>query len=213
MYYRILLACAALSAAPLLQAAPTETAGKANLEAGKTKAAEVCAACHGADGNSANPAWPRLAGQHAGYLAKQLADFKPDAQGVAPRPNPVMAGIVAGLSAEDITNVSAYFASLPRQRSLAEPALVALGEKIYRAGNKDTGVPACMACHGPNGSGNPAAHFPAVSGQHAAYTEATLKEFRAGTRVNDPNKMMRGATHRLTDAELQAVASYMAGLY
>lgn len=213
MYYRVLLACAALSAAPLLQAAHSETSGKANLEAGKTKAAEVCAACHGADGNSTNPAWPKLAGQHAGYLAKQLADFKPNAKGVTQRPNAVMAGIVAGLSAEDSANVAAYFASLPRQRGLTEPAQLALGERVYRAGNKASGVPACMACHGPNGAGNPAAHFPAVSGQHAAYTTATLKEFRAGTRANDPNEMMRGATHALTDAELQAVAEYMAGLY
>lgn len=107
MHYRLLLACAVMGAcSPLLQAA--------DLEAGKAKAATVCAACHGADGNSTNPAWPKLAGQHAGYLAKQLADFKPSAQGQAKRTNPIMAGIVTGLSADDTQNVSAYFASLPR---------------------------------------------------------------------------------------------------
>lgn len=206
MHYRLFLACAALGVyAPLLQAA--------NPEVGKTKAAEVCAACHGSDGNSTNPAWPKLAGQHAGYLAKQLADFKPAAQGEAKRPNAVMAGIATGLSSEDMQNLAAYFATLPRQRGLADSTQVALGEKIYRAGNKDSGVPACMACHGPNGTGNPPANFPAVSGQHAAYTVATLKEFRAGSRANDSNEMMRGVAHAMTDVEIQAVAEYMAGLY
>jgi cytochrome c553 len=206
MHYRLFLVCATLGvSSPLLQAA--------DLNAGKAKAAEVCAACHGAEGNSSNPTWPNLAGQHASYIAKQLADFKPANQGVANRPNPIMAGIVAGLSDADTQNLAAYFASLPRTHGLAKAESIALGEKVYRAGNKDTGVPACMACHGPTGAGNPPANFPAVSGQHATYTAATLSDFRAGRRTNDTNKMMQSITQRMTDPEIQAVADYMAGLH
>ncbi|WJW75462.1 c-type cytochrome [Thiohalobacter sp. IOR34] len=178
----------------------------ADAAAGKEKAA-MCASCHGADGNSVNPEWPKLAGQHAKYLAKQLADFK-----AGRRSNALMAPMAVGLSPQDMENVAAFFASQAKKLGEADPKLVDLGEKIYRGGNKTTGVAACMACHAPNGAGNPAANFPALAGQHAKYVENQLKAFRDGSRSNDAGKMMRGVAARMTDEEIAAVASYVQGL-
>ena len=175
--------------------------------AGKAKSA-VCAGCHGADGNSINPEWPKLAGQHQGYIAKQLRDYKS-----GKRSNPSMIGMVAGLSDQDMQDLAAYFASQTAKGGEADPELVAVGEKIYRGGNLGTGLAACMGCHGPGGEGNPGAKFPALAGQHAQYTATTLSDFKAEARANDPNQMMRMIASKMTKKEIEAVASYTAGLY
>ncbi len=186
--------------------APATAAGDA--AAGKAKSG-TCAGCHGMDGNSANPEWPNLAGQHAKYLEKQLKDFKAGTD----RSNPTMAGMVAALSEADMADLAAYFSSLPRKVGAADKSLVELGQKIYRGGNPATGVAACIGCHGPTGAGNPAANFPALSGQHAKYVENQLKAFRSGQRKNDAGKMMRSIASKMTDEEIKAVASYVQGLH
>ncbi len=185
---------------------PTVLAGDA--EAGKAKA-QVCAACHGADGNSTNAEWPNLAGQHARYTHKQLADFKAGTQ----RINPIMAGQAATLSDEDMADLSAYFATLNPAGGFVSEERLALGERIYRGGNHDSGVPACIACHGPTGAGDPMAGIPALSGQRITYTASQLMAFRNGSRSNDPNGMMRGVSRYLTDEEIRAVSEYVAGLH
>jgi len=184
----------------------SQAAGDA--EAGKAKA-QVCFSCHGVNGNSVNPAWPKLAGQHPGYIAKQLADFKAGDE----RNDPLMLGQVMSMSPQDMADLAAFFARQKPVAGSADEAKLAMGEKIYRGGNKATGVSACMACHGPTGAGNPAAKYPMLGGQHAAYTVKTLKDFRSGMRKNDPGKMMQNITARMTDAEIEAVSSYMQGLH
>lgn len=178
-----------------------------NAEAGKDKAA-VCIACHMTDGNSVNPPWPKLAGQHAEYLKNQLVYFKSKA-----RVEPLMEPMVASLSEEDMADLAAFFSTQARTPGQADPAQVELGERLYRAGNAKTGVAACSGCHGPAGNGNPGADFPSLHGQHAAYMEKALKDFRSGTRTTDPNKMMRDIAAKLTDAEITAVTQYIQGLY
>ena len=187
-------------------AGTSQAAGDA--DAGQAKA-QVCFSCHGVNGNSVNPVWPKLAGQHAGYLAKQLADFKAGDQ----RNNALMMGQVMSLSPQDMADLAAFFARQEPVPGSADEAKVPLGEKLYRGGNKATGVSACIACHGPTGAGNPAAKYPLLSGQHAAYTVQTLNDFRAGVRKNDPGKMMQNIAARMTDAEIEAVSSYMQGLH
>ena len=178
-----------------------------NVTAGKNKSM-ACAGCHGADGNSAMAIWPKLAGQHAGYLAKQLDDFKSGA-----RKDPTMTAMAASLQKQDIDDIAAYYAAQPIKVGTANAALVAAGEKIYRAGNKENGVAACMACHGPAGAGNAAAKFPSLGGQHTDYIAKTLKDFRNGVRTNDSAKMMQDVAAKLSDADIKAVASYMSGLH
>jgi len=175
--------------------------------AGKEKA-QTCAACHGPNGNSAVPAWPRLAGQHAKYLEKQLQDFQSGR-----RENVQMSPMAAPLSAEDIADLASYFAQQKPQIGSANPELVEAGERLYRAGNPKSGVPACMACHGPDGAGNPAANYPALSGQHADYTAATLKAYKDESRSNDANSVMRSVAARLSNAEIEALAGYIQGLH
>lgn len=170
---------------------------------------QICTACHGADGNSTNPDWPKLAGQHASYIAKQLSDFK---AGTA-RSNAQMTGMVAALTPEDMADIAAYYATQTSTGGYVSEKLLELGQSIYRGGVKDSKVPACIACHGPTGAGNPLGAIPVVSGQYAKYAAAQLMAFRSGTRSNDPSSMMRGATRGLTDQEIQAVAEYMAGLH
>ena len=174
--------------------------------AGKTKSA-ACAACHSADGNSVNPDWPKLAGQHEKYTVKQLNEFKSGA-----RENAIMAGLAAGLSDQDMADLGAYFASQPVARAETDPELVELGRSIFQGGIPKSGVTACMACHGPTGAGNGPAGFAAIAGQHAKYTAAQLMMFRNESRANDEFGMMRGASLRLTDKEINAVASYIQGL-
>lgn len=194
------------SMAMLAIAGATQAAG--NAEAGKTKSA-VCAACHGADGNSgANPVWPKLAGQHPNYIIQQLQDFK-----AGKRIDTMMAPMAAPLSEEDMADLAAYFNGQKRTIGEADANLVAEGEKLYRAGNAASGVSACSACHGPTGSGNPLSNFPSLSGQGAAYVVKALKDFRSGTRNNDAAGMMRDVASRLTDAEIDAVAQYVQGLH
>ncbi|HWR87857.1 MAG TPA: c-type cytochrome [Acidiferrobacterales bacterium] len=178
-----------------------------NAAAGKNKSA-VCAGCHGVDGNSAAPNFPKLAGQDAQYTAKQLADFKSGA-----RKDPVMAGMAAGLSKKDMDDLGAYYAS--QKRSMGTPSASAAdlkkAERLYRGGNAKSGIAACMSCHGPAGTGIPP-RFPAVSGQHAAYSQKQLLDFKAGTRNNDSEVMTRTA-FQLSEAEIKAVSEYMAGLH
>lgn len=175
--------------------------------AGKSKSM-TCAACHGADGNSVVADNPKLAGQHADYLLKQLRDFKS-----GKRKNPIMSGQVAALSDQDMQDLAAYFSSQTTKVGSADKKLVKKGETIYRAGNAASGVSACMGCHGPTGMGNPAAKFPRLSGQHAKYIVTQLKSFRDGARANDAGKMMRNIAAKMTDAEMKAVASYIEGLH
>ncbi len=194
----------------------TTVAAVGDAAAGKEKSA-ACAACHSADGNSTNPEWPKLAGQHAGYTVKQLQEFKtgatdPEAEkGV--RINATMNGMVAALKDQDMEDLAAYFAAQKGTLGEAAPDLVELGEAIYRGGNMETGVSACMACHGPSGAGNSAANFPTLSGQHAKYTEIQLKAFRSHQRANDSSQMMRDIAAKMSDKEIEAVASYIQGLH
>jgi len=178
----------------------------ADIEAGKAKSA-ACASCHGVDGNSANPVWPNLAGQHAGYIAKQLSEFKSGT-----RSNAIMMGMSAALSDEDMADIAAYYSAQTPSGGAAAADKVALGEMIYRGGIAEKGLAACTACHGPKGSGVAGSSFPAVSGQHAVYVETQLKDFAAGTRANDPGRMMRDLASRMTADEMAAVAQYMQGL-
>ena len=193
-------------------AVAAQAPAKPDADKGKEIAAQVCAACHAADGNSPLAANPKVAGQFYDYLHKQLVNFKPQAGKKAARENAVMAGMVANLSAADLQNVSAYYAAQKLKPAAAKDKdLAALGQKIYRGGNAATTVAACAGCHGPTGAGIPA-QYPRISGQFAEYVDAQLKAFRSGARANDPNGMMRGVAARMTDREIQAVAEYVAGL-
>ncbi|MEM6985245.1 MAG: c-type cytochrome [Pseudomonadota bacterium] len=174
---------------------------------GKGKAT-VCAACHGADGNAPAPTFPKLAGQHADYTIKQLAEFKSGA-----RDNAIMMPQAAGLSDQDMADLAAFYAEQQGTVGVAGDGAVPLGETIYRAGIPGSDTPACASCHGMNGSGIPGAGFPMLSGQHATYTAEQLRAYRAGTRNTDPNGVMRTATKRMTDAEIDAVAAYIQGLF
>ena len=174
---------------------------------GKTLS-QTCAACHSVDGNSVNPVWPKLAGQHASYTVKQLNDFKK-----GNRVNAQMTAMVAPLSEQDMQDLAAYFASQKTTPGSAKPELIETGQLIYRAGDYTTGVPACMACHGPNGAGNPTALYPALAGQHAEYTAIQLKMFKAEERSNDPNNMMRTITGPMTNLQIEAVSQYIQGLH
>ena len=178
-----------------------------DVAAGKDKSA-ICAACHGADGNSPSDMFPKLAGQGEAYLVKQLADFQSGA-----RENAVMAPMVANLSEQDIEDLAAYYAYNKTTPGAASEDLFEAGQTVYRAGNKETAVPACMACHGPTGAGVPAAKWPALSGQYSAYIEAQLNAFANGTRSNDPNEMMRDIAAKMTAEEIKAVSNYVAGLH
>lgn len=175
-------------------------------EAGREKAAP-CAACHGVDGNSVNPAWPSLAGQHAGYVIDQLRAYQDGT-----RQDPMMAPMATGLSEQDMHDLAAYYAAQTPAQLEADLETVELGERIYRGGNQETRVTACIACHGPTGQGNPPAGWPRVAGQHAEYTAAELREYRSGQRTTDMNSIMRDIAQRMTDEEIEAVANYIQGL-
>jgi len=178
--------------------------------AGQAKSA-ICAACHGADGNSMVPNWPKLAGQHEQYLVRQVSLIQSGA-----RPVPEMMAIAPGLSAQDIADLAAWFSSQTTAGGVADEAQVALGERIFRAGNAESGVPACMACHGPAGEGNPLAGYPALAGQHAVYTGNMLTRFRTGENWGEgdaSSQVMNGVAAELTDEEIAAVSSYIQGLY
>ena len=183
---------------------------KGDAAAGQAKSA-ICAACHGMDGNSTVPTWPKLAGQHEQYLVRQVQLIKSGARMV-----PEMAGIVPGLSDQDLEDISAFFASQTNSGGVADESMIEMGERIYRAGNADSGVPACMACHGPAGEGNPLSGYPALSGQHSVYVAKALTKFRAGENWGEkdaPSQVMNGSAAELSDEEIQAVSSYIQGLH
>ena len=169
-----------------------------------------CAACHGPDGNSINPEWPSLAGQHPKYTVQQLQAFKS-----GKRENPNMSAMVTNLSADDVVAIADYYASQSPKIGSIESDSIAAGEKLYRGGDKDKGIPACMACHGPNGAGNPAANYPALRGQHAKYTTLQLEAYRSGERKTDAERklMMQLIAAKLSDDEISDVARYINALH
>jgi cytochrome c553 len=188
------------------------TAAAQNAARGQRIAGQVCAACHAADGNSVAPTNPKIAGQFAEYLQKQLGDFKAQQDKKPARDNPIMTPMASNLSDEDIQSVAAYYAGQKlRPASAADKDLAALGQKIWRGGIAASNVPACGGCHGPAGAGIPA-QYPRLAGQFAEYVAAQLKGFKDAARSNDPNGVMRGVAARMTDREIQAVAQYAAGL-
>jgi cytochrome c553 len=178
-----------------------------NVQAGQTKASTVCLACHGLDGNSVNPEWPSIAGQHEQYIVKQVKAFR-----AGERTNTLMSPIAMTLTDQEIEDVAAYYASQKIKGKEAAEDKVALGQKLYRGGNADDKVPACMACHGPTGRGNPAANYPSIRSQYATQIVTQLQAYKAGTRKTDQNEMMRTIAARLSDAEINAVAQYVQGL-
>lgn len=210
---------AAAAVSELTDAHGQASAGDA--AAGEAMAA-VCAACHGADGNSADPQYPKLAGQHEPYIARQLALYKS-----AERNNPIMLGFAAMLSPQDMRNVGAFFASKTMVPGMADDSVIEdgpnagrkfyqVGESIYRGGNAERGIPACSGCHSPSGRGNPGPAYPALGGQHAAYTVAQLTAYRDGAVYgggDNANAVMAGVARYLTDEEIGALASYIEGLH
>ena len=179
-----------------------------DAEAGKGKVA-VCGACHGADGNSPAPNFPKLAGQGERYLLKQLHDIKSGA-----RPVVEMTGMLDNLSDQDMADIAAYFASQKMSVGAADPKLVERGEALFRGGKLEEGMPACTGCHSPNGAGNAAAGFPHLGGQHAQYVTKQLTDFREGNRTNDGDTMvMRSIAAKLSNKDIEAVSSYIQGLH
>lgn len=188
--------------------ANAQTLVEGSVEAGKAKSI-TCAACHGADGNSVNPAWPNLAGQNAKYLLQQLQAFK-----AGTRSDPLMTPQAMMLSEEDMHNLAVYYASQQSApRAVAQPATVDVGQSLYRGGDTETGAAACMACHDPTGRGNPAAAYPLLRGQYAVYVAKQLRDYAAGRRTSDkPQRMMQEIASRLSEQDIVAVASYVQGL-
>ncbi len=193
---------------------------KGDAAAGQALSAQ-CAACHNADGNSAAPNFPRLAGQNERYIVKQLTDFR-DGR----RMNPLMSPMAAGKTDQDIANLAAYFSQQKAGVDLADPALLAKGEKLYRGGDGASGVVPCAGCHGPAGKGNDLAGFPKLGGQHADYVKAQLTAFRAAgrddntdqKRTNDSAKagepgIMQMVAAKLSDKDIDALANYVSGLH
>jgi len=202
----LIFAFAGLTLAAISAQAASLVDGSA--DAGKAKAL-TCTACHGPEGNSSNALWPNIAGQNASYTLAQLMAFKDGS-----RADPLMSSQAMLLTAEDMANLAVYFESLPAAaQSVADADLVARGEALFRGGDLANGTAACMACHGPTGRGNPAAKYPALNGQHAAYTAKQLQAYAAGTRETDgKTRMMREIAARLDKEDIEAVASYMQGL-
>ena len=198
-------ALAAILLAPLTAGANSLVDGTA--EAGKAKAL-TCTACHGAEGNSVNPLWPNIAGQGAPYLVQQLKAFK-----TGLRNDPLMTSQAMLLSDEDMNNLAVYFESLPAAAAaVADPASIARAEALYRGGNESAGVPACLACHGPDGRGNVAAGYPALNGQHATYTAKQLRDYASNTRKStSKTRMMNDISSRLSEEDIVALASYVQG--
>ena len=193
----VLLSAAAAFAAPVALGAGDPTEGK--------QKAESCGGCHGPDGNGAAPIFPKLAGQHASYLTKQLHDFKTEK-----RPEPTMTAMALALSDDDMADIGAFYAAQAVQVEAAQEN--ELGRTIYRAGDPQRGVPACTGCHGPEAKGNEPAGYPALRGQYAAYLSKTLHDFKGKARYNDTNEMMRVVAAHLTDEEITGLSEYIAGL-
>jgi cytochrome c553 len=196
--------------ASLLLVVSLQAVAEGDAATGQAKAA-ICAACHGADGNSIMPQWPKLAGQHPAYLVRQFNLIKAGA-----RPVPEMTGIVAAVNEQDIDAIAAWYSSQTINGGVADEALAARGEKLWRAGNAKKGVPACMACHGPAGEGNPLAGYPALAGQHSVYSANMLKRFHAGENWGEKDtnsQVMNGVAAALSDDDIHALASFIEGLY
>ena len=179
-----------------------------SAETGQSKSV-TCGACHGADGNSVNPMWPSIAGQHAPYIYEQLLAFKNGT-----RKDVLMSGQAMILSDEDMRHLAVYFESqASAAKAVADPSTVDKGQRLYRGGDRDSSVSACMACHGPTGRGNPAAAYPSIRGQYAAYTAKQLRDYASDTRESDgPTKVMRDIARRLSEEDILAVSSYIQGL-
>jgi len=179
-----------------------------DAEAGQGKVA-VCGACHGADGNSPAPNFPKLAGQGERYLLKQLHDIKS-----GDRPVVEMTGMLDNLSDQDMADIAAYFSSQKMSVGAADPKLVERGEALFRGGKLEEGMPACTGCHSPNGAGLDAAGFPQLGGQHAQYVAKQLTDFREGNRTNDGDAMiMRAIAAKLSNKDIEAVSSFIQGLH
>lgn len=179
-----------------------------SIEDGKAKSL-TCTACHGPEGNSANALWPNIAGQNAPYLLAQLQAFKDGS-----RMDPLMSAQAMMLSDQDMADLAVYFESLPGAvQSVKDASTVSRGEALYRGGDSDNGVAACLACHGPSGRGNPAAKYPALQGQHADYTAKQLSDYASGARVSDgKTRIMRDIAGRLSKEDIAALSSYVQGL-
>ena len=197
---------AALFTSALLNVAQASDVAAGDADAGKAKSM-VCAACHGADGNSAVNIWPKIAGQSENYLRTQIAAFRD-----GDRVDPSMQPMVANLSDQDVADLAAYFSSQAVESGEADPEQVQLGALIYRGGNSETAVPACTSCHLPDGSGNNQASWPALKGQHPEYVVKQLQAYASGDRATDPASMMQEISQRLTKQEMKAVAQFVTGL-
>lgn len=214
---RTRIAAKAFSLAVILAASPVlaESLVDGSIEAGKEKAA-TCSACHGAEGNSVNPIWPNIAGQSATYIVEQVTAFRDGASDPdnAKRYDPLMSPQSMSLSDEDIRDLAVYFESLPgAAQAVADPSTLSRAEALYRGGDVENGTAACLACHGPTGRGNPAASYPALQGQHSVYTAKQLNDYANGTRTSDgATRVMRDIAARLSQEDIDALASYVQGL-
>ena len=190
------------------------SAVEGDAAAGKAKSV-TCAACPGPDGNSPTDMYPKIAGQHAGYTYKQLKEFKAGmtSGGKEGRNNAVMGGMVAALSDQDMKDLAVFYASQTMKSGTTPEDVVARGQQLFRAGDMDRGIAACIACHGPRGVGHSLANFPKISFQHPAYIKAQLEAFRNGSRANDMNGMMRDVAKKLTDEDIEILSKYLAGLH
>ncbi|MEM7430797.1 MAG: c-type cytochrome [Pseudomonadota bacterium] len=222
MKIRIVTACVLLIATAT--AAQAESLIDGSIEAGKAKSM-TCGACHGMEGNSLSPQWPNLAGQNAGYIVEQLQAFKDGT-----RSELTMNPMAMMLSEEDMRNVAVYYESLPaaatavrvpadmnledgEKEKLTLTSSVALGKALYIGGDEERKIPACMSCHGPTGRGNPAANYPSLHGQHASYSAKQLRDYASGARTSDgKSRQMRDIAERLTNVEIEVIASYIQGL-
>lgn len=200
--------CALLASSSIVYAEDSATSAVGNADAGKAKSA-VCAGCHGEKGNSTNPTWPKLAGQQAEYLVEQLHAFKSDV-----RVEPSMTGMAKPLSEQEMLDLAAYFASQEGTVGAVAEEFVAPGERIYRGGNKETGVPACSACHGPSGKGNGPSKYPSLSGQHAAYVKKQLENYKSGARGKSGNPgIMYDIARKMSPEEIETIANFVQGLH
>lgn len=199
------------TAAPAAATASAQPEGPlpGNAKAGQAKAA-VCGACHGMDGNSTVAQYPKLAGQNEEYIVRQLHNFKS-----GKRQNAIMLGFASQLSDQDMADIGAYFMSQRSRPGVADEKLVAAGQKLYREGDASRNIPACMACHGPDGRGNPGAIYPQIAAQHADYLQKTLQAWHDGTvwGKDDHSQIMPTIAKRLTEKDIAAVSSYLEGLH
>ncbi|GGF12888.1 MULTISPECIES: c-type cytochrome [Pseudoalteromonas] len=194
--------------------ASNATAFDGDVNAGKEKST-TCAACHGPDGNAPVNIYPKLAGQHADYIYKQLKDLKlgMTSGGKEGRMDPVMSGMAMPLSDQDMKDLAAYFSSLNMSEGATPKDVVEVGQQLYKAGDAERGIPACAACHGPRGNGTSLAKFPKISFQHPEYIKSQLEKFRDGTRNNDLNGMMQDIAKKLTDKDIEVLSKYLGGLH